>query len=132
MRLLRARILAFAAAARLHSRGEFVQSFQRDERGVVAAMFAIVFASVFLMAAIAIDYGRTEAELVRGQNAVDSAALAASHRLRPPGQGTPGPQKAEAYFKANIAKHADVGVLDSIKLDAAKGEVAAKAKGSLL
>jgi Mg-chelatase subunit ChlD len=84
------------------------------------------------MAAIAIDYGRTEAELVRVQNAVDSAALAASHKLGLPDQDTAGPEKAAAYFKANIAKHADVGVLDSVTLDAVKGEVAAKAKGSML
>jgi Flp pilus assembly protein TadG len=132
MRLLRARILAFVDAARRCAAGERARSFQSDERGVVAVVFAIIFASVFLMAAIAIDYGRTEAELVRVQNAVDSAALAASHRLGLPDQDTAGPQKAAAYFAANIAKHPDVGVLDSITLDAAKGEVAAKAKGSML
>jgi Flp pilus assembly protein TadG len=132
MSLLRARLLALADAVRRLDTGERARSFRGDERGVVAVLFAIVFAGVFMMAAIAIDYGRTEAELVRVQNAVDSAALAASHKLGLPDQDTAGPQKAEAYFKANIAKHADVGVLDSITLDAVKGEVAAKAKGSML
>jgi Flp pilus assembly protein TadG len=130
---LQARVLALiVAAARRWAAGERARSFRNDERGVVAVIFAITFAGVFLMAAIAIDYGRTEAELVRVQNAVDSAALAASHRLGLPDQDTVGPQKAKAFFKANIAKRPGIGVLDSIDLDADKGEVNAKAKGNML
>ena len=107
------------------------RAFSGDERGVVAVLFAIIFAGMFLMAAIAIDYGRTEAELVRVQNAVDSAALAASHRLGLPDQDTTGPEKAAAYFKANMAKHPKVGVLDKVTLDAVQGKVVAKASGTL-
>ena len=76
------------------------------------------FPGVFLIAAIAVDYGRTASEMVRVQNAVDSAALAASHRLGLPDQDTVGPQKAAAYFKANMAKHPKVGILEDVKLDA--------------
>lgn len=108
------------------------RSFQGDERGVVAVIFAITFAGIFLMAAIAIDFGRTETEMVRVQNAVDSAALAASHRLGLPDQDTVGPQRADAYFKANMAKHPNVGVLENVKLDADAGQVSAEAKGTLL
>jgi Flp pilus assembly protein TadG len=129
---LRAYLLASTAAARWLNAKNRLRAFQGEERGVVAVLFAIIFSAVFMMAAIAIDYGRTEAELVRVQNAVDSAALAASHKLGLPDQDTAGPQQGAAYFKANIAKHAEVGILDSISLDAAKGEVAAKAKGSML
>ena len=106
---------------------------QRDERGVVAVLFAITFAGVILMAAIAIDYGRTEDRAGAG---AERGRRRGACRLRTgsglPDQDTTGPQKADAYFKANIAKHPDVGVLDSITLDAAKGEVAAKAKGNML
>ena len=66
------------------------------------------------------------------QNAVDSAALAASHRLGLPDQDTKGPADANAYFKANTAKHRDVGILDSVALDGEKGEVQAKAHGTML
>ena len=133
MHTLRARILAFIdSGAGPHGLSGRAQSFHSDERGVVAVLFAIIFASLFLMAAITIDYGRTEAEMVRVQNAVDSAALAASHRLGLPDQDTAGPEKADAYFKANMAKHPKVGVLDGVVLDAAKGEVSAKASGSML
>jgi Flp pilus assembly protein TadG len=109
-----------------------LQVFSRDEGGMVAIIFAITFAGMMLMAAIAIDFARTQTELVRVQNAVDSAALAASHRLGLPDQDTSGPQKATAFFNANLAKHPSVGVLDSVNLDADKGEVAAKAKGDVL
>jgi len=133
MQHLRARLRAFAGpAASRRALGQGARSFANDEGGVVAVIFAITFSAVFLMAAIAIDYGRTEAELVRVQNAVDSAALAASHKLGLPGQDTDGPAKASAFFKANIAKHPDIGVLTSTTLDAAKGEVIAKAKGNML
>jgi Flp pilus assembly protein TadG len=130
---LRARLREFfrpAVAQRAIVRG--ARSFTNDEGGVVAVIFAITFAAIFLLVAIAIDYGRTEAELVRVQNAVDSAALAASHRLGLPDQDISGPAKALAYFKANIAKHPHVGSLTSTSLDAVTGEVTAKAKGNML
>ena len=110
MDILRGRLLAFFGGA---PRGLACRPDRfGDERGVVAVMFAITFSGIFLMAAVAVDYGRTESEMVRVQNAVDSAALAASHRLGLPDQDTAGPQKAAAYFKANIAKHPNIGVLD--------------------
>jgi Flp pilus assembly protein TadG len=127
----RARVRAFFGLAQ-RAAGPNARSFCGDESGVVAVLFAIIFAAMFLMAAIAIDYGRTGAELVRVQNAVDSGALAASHRLGLPDQDTAGPEKAAAYFKANMAKHPNVGVLEEVKLDAANGQVNAKAKGTLL
>ncbi|MBX9590296.1 MAG: hypothetical protein K2X43_13395 [Hyphomonadaceae bacterium] len=131
MGTLRGRIAAFFGGAEPGS-GSRARSFHGDERGVVAVLFAITFAGLFLMAAIAIDYGRTEAELVRVQNAVDAAALAASHRLGLADQNTSGPQKADAYFKANMAKHPNVGTLDNVTLDAANGQVSARAKGTML
>jgi Flp pilus assembly protein TadG len=128
METLQALILArLGAGASRH-----VRSLRRDERGTVAVLFAITFSGAMLMAAIAIDFARTQVEVVRVQNAVDTAALAASHHLGLPDQDTAGPQTATAFFQANLAKHPSVGVLDSVKLDAVNGEVAAKAKGDVL
>jgi len=109
-----------------------VAAFRKDESGVVAVIFAITFSAIFLAVAIAIDFARTETEYVRVQNAVDAAALAASHRLGLPDQDTAGPSDADAYFKANTIKHKNIGQLDGVTLDADKGEVFAKAKGNML
>jgi Flp pilus assembly protein TadG len=129
---VRTRLRAFFFTTRPQASGRGVKSFGGNEDGVVAVIFALVFSAVFLMAAIAIDYGRTEAELVRVQNAVDSAALAASHRLGMPDQDVSGHEKASAFFKANISKHPNIGTLTSTVLDADNGEVYAKAKGNML
>lgn len=126
-----ARVRAFFGCARCNCKRE-LDAFQGNEQGVVAVIFAIVFSVMLMMAAIAVDYGRTGAELIRVQNAVDSGALAASHKLGLPDQDTAGPAKAAAFFAANMAKHPSVGVLEEVKLDAVNGEVTAKAKGTLL
>jgi Flp pilus assembly protein TadG len=103
-----------------------------DERGVVAVIFAITFSAIFLAVAVAIDFARTQTEVVRVQNAVDAAALAASHRLGLPDQDAAGWQAAEAYFKVNTIKHSHVGVLKGVVMDAEKGEVHATARGNML
>ena len=56
-----------------------LQRLAGDQRGVVA-IFAITFSAIFLAVAVAIDYARTQTEVVRGQNALDATVLAASHR----------------------------------------------------
>lgn len=126
-RLILARLRLLAGCRRHGPAG-----FAADERGVVAVIFAITFCAVFLAVAVAIDYARTATEYLRVQNAVDSAALAASHRLGLPDQDTKGPADANAYFKVNTRKHKDVGILDSVVLDGEKGEVQAKAHGTML
>jgi uncharacterized protein YegL len=70
--------------------------------------------------------------VVRVQNAVDSAALAASHQLGLPNQNTQGPADANAYFKANMARHKNIGTLTGVTLDAEKGQVNASARGNML
>jgi Flp pilus assembly protein TadG len=106
--------------------------FRTDERGVVAVVFAITFCAILAAVAVAIDFTRTQTEYVRVQNAVDSSALAAAHRLGSPDQDFLGRNDADAYFKANIAKHKDVGALASVTLDGDKGQVFAKANGNML
>ncbi len=125
------RLRVFFFSTRFQPSGRGVRSFGGNDEGVVAVIFALVFSAVFLMAAVAVDYARTEAELVRVQNAVDSAALAASHHLGLPDQDINGKTKASAYFAANIAKHPHIGTLASTTLDAENGEVSAKAKGNM-
>lgn len=132
MAKLLAQTLAHLAPLRARWRSGPGGRFARDQRGVVAVIFAITFCAIFLGVAVAIDYARTATEYVRVQNAVDSAALAASHRLGLPEQDALGRADADAYFKANTAKHRDVGTLDSVVLDTDKGEVRAKAHGNML
>jgi Flp pilus assembly protein TadG len=106
-------------------------SFRSEERGVVAVIFAIVFCAVLLAVAAAIDYARTAREYARVQNALDAAALAASHRLGTPDQDTLGRADADAYFSANTARQKAVGTLESVALDADNGQVNATAKGNM-
>ncbi len=126
------RFVRTRADATQHGLRRHLSLLRRDERGTVAVIFALSFSGFMLMAAVAIDFGRTQTQLLRTQNAVDTAALAAAHRLGLPDQDTTGPQKATAFFQANLAMHANVGVLEGVTLDATKGEVAAKAKGDVL
>jgi Flp pilus assembly protein TadG len=107
-------------------------NFHADERGVVAVIFAIVFCAVILTVAIAIDYARTVRDYTRSQNALDSAALAAAHRLGLPDQDTLGRNDADAYFKVNTVKQKDVGTLTGVTMDGDKGQVYATAKGNML
>jgi Flp pilus assembly protein TadG len=101
------------------------------ESGAVAVIFALTFSAIFLAVAVAIDYARTQTEVVRLQNAVDAAALAASHRLGLPDRDVSGRQDADAYFKVNTVKHQDVGVLKDVVMEADNGEVVATAKGNM-
>lgn len=102
----------------------------RDERGTVAPLFALMCSTVLLVVAIAIDYGRTELEQQRVQRASDAAALAASHRLGMDDQDESGPQTAQAFFAANTG-YRQGEVLESVVLDAARGEVTVNAGGSV-
>lgn len=103
-----------------------------DERGVVAVIFAIIFSAILLAVAIAIDFARTATQYVRVQTAVDSATLAASHQLGLPNQDAQGRADADAYFNANMARHKNIGTLETVALDASKGEVNATARGNML
>jgi Flp pilus assembly protein TadG len=98
----------------------------------VAVIFAIVFCAIFLVVAIAIDYARAVRDYTRSQNALDSAALAAAHRLGLPDQDALGRNNADSYYKVNTAKQKDVGTLPGVTMDGDKGRVYATAKGNML
>lgn len=102
-----------------------------DERGATAPTFAIVFTTVLMTAAVAIDFARGSAERTREQWALDAAALAASDVLGQPDQATAGPARAQAFFQANT-KANGVGHLASINFDPDKGEISATAQGSVM
>jgi Flp pilus assembly protein TadG len=128
---LPARILArlrLLAGCRRHGPA----GFAADERGVVAVIFAITFCAVFLAVAVAIDYARTVRDYTRSQNALDSAALAAAHRLGMPDQDTVGRNDADAYYRVNTVKQKDVGTLTGVTMDGDNGQVYATAKGNML
>ena len=126
-RLILARLRLLAGCRRHGPAG-----FAADERGVVAVIFAITFCAVFLAVAVAIDYARTVRDYTRSQNALDSAALAAAHRLGMPDQDTVGRNDADAYFKANTVKQKDVGTLTGVTMDGDNGQVYATAEGNML
>lgn len=109
-------------------------AFRRDERGVTAVIFAVVFSAVMLMAAVAVDYGRVGSDKLRMQNALDGATLAASHKLGLPDQDTAGPKMAVDYFNVNMVKRKNVGVLleSDVEMDEDKGEVRTRAHGNML
>ncbi len=93
-------------------------------------MFAVTFMMVLLITAVAIDYGRTELESQRIQNAADAAALAASHRLGTTDQDETGIAVAQRFFNANTGGR-NHEALQQIILDADSGEVRVVASGSV-
>jgi Mg-chelatase subunit ChlD len=103
-----------------------------DDRGAVTVNFIITLSAIVLVVAVAIDFARTQTAVVRAQNALAGAALAASDRLGLPDQDAAGRGDAESNFKVNTIKPKDVGVLKDVVLDAEKGGSVAPAKGNML
>ena len=103
--------------------GGWLQRFRGDEQGVASVVFGIFFAVIFLAAAIAIDFTLAVHERSRQQNAIDAAALAASHHLGLENQDQNGRAAAEAFFRANMGE-ASTAQLD-VELDAQAGTVTA-------
>jgi len=115
-------------------RGEAVPSLGRrfvtDHSGSVGVIFGISAILMMFIVAIAVDYGRTELEWQRIQRAADSAALAASHRLGLPDQDESGADVAERFFRANT-NNLTKEMLESVQLNAERGEVTVMAGGSI-
>jgi Flp pilus assembly protein TadG len=102
--------------------------YRLEHSGSVGFLFAIMFMTVMLITAVAIDYGRTELEWQRIQHAADSAALAASHRLGTADQDESGMDVAQRFFKANTGGR---DYEPQIVLDSDRGEVRVTAAGSV-
>ncbi|WP_084395704.1 vWA domain-containing protein [Henriciella aquimarina] len=60
---------------------DFIRDFRRDEKGVAAAIFALVAVAIFLVAGFALDMQRTVTAETRLQASLDAAALAAAKTL---------------------------------------------------
>ena len=103
----------------------------RDRSGSSVIMFSLSFAAMMFVAAMAIDYGRAEVERMHMQRALDAAALAAAHQLGQVDQDTKARAAAEAYFRVNSPAGAQAHI-DSLVLDAQKGEVTMTAAGTSL
>ena len=118
--------------SRGESRGRAVcgraAKFALDRSGSSIVMFALSFAAMMFMAAMAIDYGRAEVERMHMQRALDAAALAAAHQLGKEDQETKAREAAEAYFRVNSPVSSRTHI-DSLHLDAQKGEVTMTAAG---
>lgn len=97
--------------------------FERDESGLTAVIFGIIFTVLFLMAAVVIDYSRAVHEQQQEQAAVDAAALAASHYLGLGDEDEVGEAVAKRFFKANMDEGSTAEL--SIDLDGEAGTVSA-------
>lgn len=102
-----------------------------NQSGATAPTFAILFATVLLSSAVAIDFARGTAEQTREQWALDAAALAASDLLGSADEATAGPARARAFFDANM-KAGSPGQLASVTFDADKGEISATSQGRVM
>jgi Flp pilus assembly protein TadG len=108
----------------------FMRRFAADESGIFIILFAISFAAMALAAAIAIDFARITLERTEMQRALDSAALAAAHRLGMPDEQQSGAAAALAFYKANVPEGSPL-VIEDLKLDADAGEVVISSGGPI-
>jgi Mg-chelatase subunit ChlD len=106
-------------------------TFEHDERGATSVIYGLCFSAVFFVAAMAIDYGLGSNEKFRQQSAIDSATLAASHKLGAEDQDTGGPDAARAYYNANVRER-DRGTLEAVTMNAEAGTVVATGRSSFL
>ena len=108
----------------------FMRRFAADESGIFIILFAISFSAMALAAAIALDFARISLERTEMQRALDSAALAAAHRLGMPDQEQSGPAAAMAFFKANVPAGSPLSI-EELTLNAEAGEVVISSGGSI-
>ena len=108
----------------------FMRRFAADESGIFIILFAISFAAMALAAAIAIDFARISLERTEMQRALDSAALAAAHRLGMPDEEQSGPAAAMAFYQANIPAGSPL-VIEDLRMNATSGEVVISSGGSI-
>ncbi|MDX2289840.1 MAG: VWA domain-containing protein [Hyphomicrobiaceae bacterium] len=94
------------------------------EDGAVAPALAILFATVMLAAAVAVEHNRIITEMGRDQRAVDAAVLAAADRLGMDDQESAGQAVALAFYAAN-RKPSTPSTLGDVTFDADTGEVSA-------
>lgn len=106
----------------------FSRRLLNDDSGATAVIFAIAFSFIFLVVAMAIDYGRASNEKMRQQVAIDAATLAASEKLGLEDQDVAGKRVAQAFYDANTRPESR-GTLDDLVLDAQTGSVRAKGNG---
>lgn len=110
--------------------GRVCRNFVNDEGGVTAVVFSILFAVLFFIVAIAVDYIGATRERQRQQAAVDAAALAGSHYLGLADQDTAGPEAARKFFQENMGP-GSTAALD-VQLDGDAGTIEASSDNKYL
>lgn len=112
------------------SSSSFIRRFQRDERGVTAVLFGIIFAALLMCVALAIDYTLAVTEKLREQAALDAATLAAADQLGKADEATRGEEVARAFFQENLPDTSEAKI-GTINFDASNGSVEAEAGMSM-
>ncbi len=123
---VRALVRRGMAAAKATVRSDLAQ-FRSDERGVTAVLFGIMFAVLFLMAAMVVDVTRATSEKSREQHAIDAAALAASNYLGvgdDSEQDAAGNTVATRFFQENMGAGSTAQI--TVDLDQEAGRVTAQ------
>lgn len=123
-------VRAFLQSCDTRRLADFARRFQRDERGITAILFGIMFTGILMAAAMAVDYTRAVTEQTRQQSALDAAVLAASNRLGKADQDTSGPEMARKFFAENLRRGSDAQITD-INFDSVNGSVDAKSGSAL-
>lgn len=109
---------------------DLMRRFERDERGITAILFGIMFTGILMAAAMAVDYTRAVTEQTRQQAALDAAVLAASSRLGKPDQDTSGPALARLFFAENLRRGSDAAITN-INFNSVNGEISATSSSAL-
>ena len=109
---------------------DFFARFRRDESGITAVTFGVMFTVILLSSAIAIDFARGFREKSRMQWAVDAATLAASTKMGLPDQDVAGADIANKFLAANILPGSPA-TISSVTYNAAEGSVTATVNSSL-
>lgn len=109
--------------------GAFTARFARDDRGVSAVIFSILFAALFLFIAVSVDYSRALTEQSEQQYALDAAVLAASQHMGAADQDTSGQTTAAKFFKENMPSGSTAQVTVSLNSDS--GTICGNSVGSI-
>lgn len=96
-----------------------LETFRRDERGTITIKFALMAVFIFLMAGLAIDFGRATQAGTRLEAALDSAALAGAKAIRLQGfSAAESETLTEEVFHVNMANNgADAAEVTALNID---------------
>ncbi|MFV0369227.1 MAG: pilus assembly protein TadG-related protein [Hyphomicrobiaceae bacterium] len=101
----------------MQSLSKILAAFRRDERGVIALMFGVMFFVITLFAGVAIDYTRVIHERSQVATALDAAALAAGKALIDGRlSDTEVEERARNFFNQNLGAGERFGSINSLSI----------------